>query len=109
MVSSRRSTCSHAALPSPPRSRRALKYMRVLVTGGAGFIGGNVAISFAERHPDWEVTALDNLRRRGAELNVPRLREAGIRFVHGDIRVLDDLGSAGPIDALVECSAEPSA
>jgi CDP-paratose 2-epimerase len=83
--------------------------MRVLVTGGAGFIGGNVAISFAQRHPDWEVTAFDNLRRRGAELNVPRLREAGIRFVHGDIRVLDDLGSAGVFDALVECSAEPSA
>jgi CDP-paratose 2-epimerase len=83
--------------------------MRVLVTGGAGFIGGNVAISFAERQPDWEITAFDNLRRRGAELNLPRLREAGIRFVHGDVRVLDDLGSAGAVDALVECSAEPSA
>ena len=83
--------------------------MRVLVTGGAGFIGGSVAISLAERHPDWEITAFDNLRRRGAELNLPRLRDAGIRFVHGDVRVLDDLGSASPIDALVECSAEPSA
>ncbi len=52
--------------------------MRVLVTGGAGFIGANVALGLAERHPDWEIAALDNLRRRGAELNLPRLRAAGV-------------------------------
>jgi CDP-paratose 2-epimerase len=83
--------------------------MRLLVTGGAGFIGANVAIGLAERHPDWEITALDNLRRRGAELNLPRLREAGIAFTHGDIRVLEDVLGVGPVDALLECSAEPSA
>ena len=83
--------------------------MRVLVTGGAGFIGANVAIGLAARHPDWEIAALDNLHRRGAELNLPRLRSAGVAFVHGDIRLLEDLLSAGPADALLECSAEPSA
>ena len=83
--------------------------MRVLVTGGAGFIGGNVALGLSERHPGWEIVALDNLRRRGAELNLPRLREQGISFVHGDVRVLDDLIALGEIDIIVECSAEPSA
>ena len=83
--------------------------MRVLVTGGAGFIGANVAIGLAARHPDWEIAALDNLHRRGAELNLPRLRSAGVAFEHGDIRLLEDLLSAGPADALLECSAEPSA
>lgn len=81
---------------------------QILVTGGAGFIGANVAIALAERHPDWTVTALDNLKRRGSELNLPRLRDAGVRFVHGDIRQLADLDEVGPIDAMVECSAEPS-
>jgi CDP-paratose 2-epimerase len=82
--------------------------VRVLVTGGAGFVGANVAIALAERHPEWRLTAFDNLRRRGSELNVPRLHEAGVRFVHGDVREASDLAEAGDVGALVECSAEPS-
>jgi CDP-paratose 2-epimerase len=83
--------------------------MRVLVTGGAGFVGANVVLGLLRRHPDWEIIALDNLHRRGSELNLPRLRVAGIEFIHGDVRVLDDLLVVGGIDAILECSAEPSA
>jgi len=82
--------------------------MRTLITGGAGFVGGNLGVSLAERHPDWEVVALDNLMRRGSELNLPRLREAGVEFVHGDVREPGDLAAAGPFEAMIECSAEPS-
>jgi CDP-paratose 2-epimerase len=82
--------------------------VRVIVTGGAGFIGANVSIGLAQRHPDWGITALDNLKRRGSELNLPRLREAGVAFRHGDVREIDDLLEANELDALVECSAEPS-
>ena len=82
--------------------------MRILITGGAGFVGGNLATAIAGRNPDFEVVALDNLMRRGSELNLPRLREAGVEFVHGDVREPADLAAAGPFDAMVECSAEPS-
>jgi CDP-paratose 2-epimerase len=82
--------------------------VRVLVTGGAGFVGGNLVVALAERHPDWEIVALDNLMRRGSELNLARLRDAGVEFVHGDVREPTDLTAAGPFDALVEGSAEPS-
>jgi CDP-paratose 2-epimerase len=81
----------------------------VLVTGGAGFVGANLAVSLASRHADWEIVALDNLKRRGAELNLARLNEADVQFVHGDVRELADLLGLPQIDALVECSAEPSA
>jgi CDP-paratose 2-epimerase len=82
--------------------------MRVLVTGGAGFVGANLAVRLAAERPDWEIVALDSLHRRGSELNLPRLREAGVRFVHGDVRERADLLALPKIDALVECSAEPS-
>ena len=81
---------------------------RVLVTGGAGFVGANVAIALRERHPDWEIIALDNLKRRGSELNLARLRAAGVRFDHGDVRMPSDVMALPPVDAIVECSAEPS-
>jgi nucleoside-diphosphate-sugar epimerase len=81
---------------------------RILITGGAGFVGSNLAVSLASRHPDWEVVALDNLYRNGSELNLPRLEEAGVEFIKGDVREPGDLGKLPELTALIECSAEPS-
>jgi CDP-paratose 2-epimerase len=83
-------------------------YEHVLVTGGAGFVGAALAIAFKNKSPETEVVAFDNLRRRGSELNLDRLREAEVRFVHGDVRSPEDLHSLTP-DLILECSAEPSA
>ncbi len=86
-----------------------ITYRHILITGGAGFVGSNLAIWFKQRYPSITVTALDNLRRRGSEANLPRLREHGVEFVHGDIRNPEDLRFADrPLDLLIECSAEPS-
>jgi CDP-paratose 2-epimerase len=81
---------------------------RLLITGGAGFVGSNLAVSLAGRHPEWEVVALDNLYRRGSELNLPRLEAAGVEFVEGDVREPESLARVGGLTALIECSAEPS-
>jgi|SRR6478672_3711510 len=82
---------------------------QVLVLGGAGFIGSSLAIGLKKNHPDWKVICLDNLRRRGSELNVTRLKELGIEFVHGDIRSPSDLDpEVFKVDTIIDCSAEPS-
>jgi CDP-paratose 2-epimerase len=81
---------------------------RLLITGGAGFVGSNLAVSLAERHPDWDILALDSLYRKGSELNLPRLRDAGVEMIRGDIRNPEDLQRLPKISAMIECSAEPS-
>jgi CDP-paratose 2-epimerase len=81
--------------------------MRILITGGAGFVGSNLALLFAKT-PGSAVTAFDNLHRRGSALALPRLREGGVSFVHGDIRNPEDLDNLPAADLLIECSAEPS-
>jgi CDP-paratose 2-epimerase len=80
----------------------------VLITGGAGFVGSNLAVSLASRHPDWKILVLDNLYRRGSELNLPRLERAGVDLIRGDVREPEDLQRLPEISALIECSAEPS-
>jgi CDP-paratose 2-epimerase len=82
--------------------------MRILITGGAGFVGSHLALTFKRENPDSTVVAIDNLRRRGSELALRRLTTGGVEFRHGDIRNPEDLADTGSFDLLVECSAEPS-
>lgn len=83
--------------------------MRVLVTGGAGFVGSRLAIAFRRAHPHARVVALDNLRRRGSETNLGVLAEEGVAFVHGDVRVRADLEQVDEtVDVLIDASAEAS-
>jgi CDP-paratose 2-epimerase len=87
------------------------RYQNILITGGAGFVGSNLALWLKAHHPDAQITAADSLRRRGSEANLPRLRAHDIDFVHCDIRNDEDLRlieQERPIDLLLECSAEPS-
>jgi CDP-paratose 2-epimerase len=85
-----------------------IPHKTIVVIGGAGFVGSNLAIILKTEHPNSTVIAFDNLYRRGSELALNRLKTAQVRFIHGDIRCPEDLASLDPFDLMIDCSAEPS-
>jgi dTDP-glucose 4,6-dehydratase len=80
--------------------------MRLLVTGGAGFIGANFVHQTVEEHPEVEVTVLDALTYAGDEASLAPVADR-IAFVRGDVsdaEVVDDL--VRDADAVVHFAAE---
>jgi len=59
--------------------------MRVLVTGGAGFIGSNFIRYCLREYPDWHVVNFDKLTYAGNLENLAGIDEARYSFVRGDI------------------------
>ena len=74
----------------------------ILITGGAGFVGSNLAVGLKGLDASTRIIALDNLKRRGSELNINRLRDCGVEFIHGDIRNPDDIENEVVFLALTE-------
>jgi dTDP-glucose 4,6-dehydratase len=83
--------------------------MKLLVTGGAGFIGSNFIHYVLKEHPDWEVVNLDKLTYAGNLENLKDVEgDPRYRFVKGDIadrKLVDNLLQSG-FDAIVNFAAE---
>jgi len=80
--------------------------MKMLVTGGAGFIGSNFVTRTIETKPHIEITVLDALTYAGSSNNLDQVKEQ-ISFVQGDIRnttLVDELVRAS--DLVVHFAAE---
>ncbi|MCJ8347553.1 NAD-dependent epimerase/dehydratase family protein [bacterium] len=84
-----------------------MKYQRILITGGCGFVGSSIALHLKKHFPQTEIICLDNFIRKGSELQVPRLKSMDIQVVEGDVRFYDHLNDI-EADLLIDCSAEPS-
>src|SRR5437868_8235613 len=59
--------------------------MKLLVTGGAGFIGSNFVRYVYRERPDWHITVLDALTYAGDEHNLDGLDTSRVTFVKGNI------------------------
>ena len=59
--------------------------MRILVTGGAGFIGSNFAYYIRKHRPDWEIVVFDCLTYAGNIHNLDKLDNKNYKFIKGNI------------------------
>ncbi|HVM91096.1 MAG TPA: dTDP-glucose 4,6-dehydratase [Verrucomicrobiae bacterium] len=81
--------------------------MRLLVTGGAGFIGTNFVRYWLAHHPEDTVVNVDALTYAGNPENVRGLDPDRHQFIHGDIRNADDVRRAMQgADMVVHFAAE---
>jgi dTDP-glucose 4,6-dehydratase len=83
--------------------------MRILITGGAGFIGSNFVRYMLDRHPDYRVLNLDKLTYAGNLENLSGLEnDPRHEFIQGDICDAAAVGRilAGGVDAVVNFAAE---
>lgn len=79
-----------------------------MITGCCGFAGFNLAKNLLLRHADIELIGLDNLSRRGSELNLQYFEDLNIQFIQGDIRCPSDLHNLPTVDWVIDCAANPS-
>ena len=84
--------------------------MNILITGGAGFIGGNFVYYMQQKHPDYRLVCLDALTYAGnLETLDGAMKRDNFRFVKGDIAdraLVDQLFAEEKFDKVVNFAAE---
>jgi len=84
------------------------EYKKILVTGGAGFIGCNFCRYIIKKYPQVKITVLDALTYAGRRENLQEAEQSGrLQFAHGDIRDRKMVEAVMEgVDAVVNFAAE---
>ena len=72
--------------------------MNILITGGCGFVGSSLAIYLKKKIKNIKITSLDNLYRKGSEINLNRLKKFKIKNIKKDISDEKNLLSLNKFD-----------
>jgi len=81
--------------------------MKLVVTGGAGFIGSNFVHYVYRERPDWHITVYDKLTYAGNKENIVGLDPERVSFIQADIADADAIDAAvADCDAIVHFAAE---
>src|SRR5262249_57742528 len=87
--------------------RSSLARARVLVTGGAVFIGSHCGHRLLATHPGAHAVVLDALTYAGRRENLDGIPASRLTFVHGDVRRAEDVAKAmQDCDFVVNFAAE---
>jgi dTDP-glucose 4,6-dehydratase len=83
---------------------------KIIITGGAGFIGSHVVRRFVKTYPEYQIINLDKLTYAGNLMNLKDVEQAAnYRFVKGDIvdaAFIDELFATEQPDAVIHLAAE---
>ena len=80
--------------------------MKILITGGCGFVGSNLAIFFKNNKIGTLINSLDNLSRGGSRLNLQRLKKKKIKNFKIDIANNKLVQRLPRYDLIIDCCAE---
>ncbi len=80
--------------------------MKILVTGGCGFVGSNIAIYLKEKLPKSKISTIDNLSRKGSALNQLRLKKYNIKNYRYNISDYNKIKKISKHDLIIDCCAE---
>ena len=82
--------------------------MKILITGGCGFIGSNIAVYLKENLKKSEIFSLDNLSRKGSKINKTRLQKNKIHNYKINIEDYDKIKLLKKFNLIIDCCAEPA-
>ena len=82
--------------------------MKILITGGCGFVGSNLAIYLKKKIRNAQISSLDNLVRKGSRLNKIRLKNYNIKNYNFNIEKFDKFKKLPKFDLIIDCCAEPA-
>ena len=82
--------------------------MKILITGGCGFVGSNIAIFLKKKLKKTSIYCLDSLVRKGSAYNKNRLEKSNIKNFKLNIENYDKINSLPRFDLIIDCCAEPA-
>ena len=78
--------------------------MKILVTGGCGFVGTNLCLHLKKKK--FKVISIDNLSRKGSKYNLNLLKNNNIKNFKIDIANFNNLKKIPKVDLIIDCCAE---